>query len=452
MKKILSLLFIFTILVIQTFLPREVLSQSLPLAAKNRVPPYTGVGSLALPSKQTHKGPEVYTKDVPDTALLEYYRTQFLQKESREWIERALERGKPFLNHIAQEIARQGVPLELMYLPVIESAFVPYARSRANAVGLWQFIASSSTPYGIRINEWIDERRDFWKATSAAIKKLMYNHHILEDWYLALAAYNCGLGRMTRTIRETEIYNFWKLAEKGLLPRETIRYVPKYLAILELCMYPGRNGLTISWETGVEWTRVPLKGIVDLRYLAREAAVDYSLLRMGNAELLYHITPPEDTSYFLKVPQKEADKIVKTLEKDNVQLMKVYIHTIQSGDTLSHLAHHFGISVAMIQQYNPGLRPRTLELGRKLVIPHIKDVGPYLRTVKSTPPPASVMGQGKFYTVQKGDTLWHISKKFGSSPDYIASANNISLSDPIRAGQVLLIPHELTKERLKSGL
>lgn len=132
--------------------------------------------------------------------------------------------------------------------------------------------------------------------------------------------------------------------------------------------------------------------------------------------------------------------------------MKVYIHTIQTGDTLSHLAQHFGVSVGMIQQYNPELRPRALQLGMKLVIPNIKDVGPYRRLVKNSPPPKPPIAQGKRYTVQEGDTLWHISQKFGSSPDYIASANNISLSDTIRPGQVLLIPHELTKERLKSGL
>ncbi len=458
MKNFYTLVFILSFLLIQSLqsiFPNPTSSGPLPAASATRVPPFSDQGilkTLALPSRQYHKGPEVYSQNIPSNGFVEYYKTQFLQKESRDWIQRALDRGKPYLNYIAEEALRQDVPLELMYLPVIESAFVPYARSWADAVGLWQFIASSSTPYGIRINEWLDERRDFWKATSGAMEKLKYNYRILEDWYLALGAYNCGLGRMSRTMRDSGIGDFWTLSENRLLPRETIGYVPKFLAILELCMYPGRNGLEISWERGTNWTKVPLKGIVDLRYLAKEAGTDYSLLKMGNAELRYHITPPDGTSYFLKVPQKEADKIVKTLENENVQLMKVHIHTIKSGDTLSHLAQHFGVSVGMIQQYNPGLRPRALQLGMKLVIPNIKDVGPYRRVVKQSPPPPPPTAQGKLYTVQEGDTLWLISKKFESSPDYIASANNISLSDIILPGQVLLIPRELAKERLKSGL
>jgi membrane-bound lytic murein transglycosylase D len=341
------------------------------------------------------------------------------------------------LGHISERLDHYGAPRELLFLPVIESEFRSYATSTSGAKGMWQFMRNSIYP-DMRIDRWTDDRKDFWKATDSAIKKLLYNYDKLGDWLLALAAYNCGLGKMQRTIAAAGTRDFWALAEGGHLPAETVRYVPKFLAASALCSYPGRHGLPVSWEPPVEWIRVPVEKPVDIRILADRSGVPLEVLQNGNTELNYPVTPPDRPTYFLKVPAVYADVITRTLEDPEIRLMRFYVYTVEEGDTLYALSRHYGVSVDMILRYNLGVRPTRLQIGTHLVIPAFEEVSPYegSRTVEI----AGGSGHSRGYTVRRGDSLWSISRKFGISLEELAESNGLDVGGIIREGATLRVP------------
>jgi len=400
--------------------------------------------SESLPPLQGHRGPELYSISVGSHRQLSRYLAQFSTPEGKRWLQAALTRGKPYIAHIARRIEWYGLPEELLFLPIIESEYKPYAVSRSGAGGLWQFMGNSISPFDIRITSWIDERRDFWKATEGALLKLQENHRALGgDWLLALAAYNCGLGRVKRAMAASGCSDFWSLAEGGHLPKETLNYVPKFLAIASICSYPGRNGLPVSWETQEEWERIRVVKPVDIRLLADAADVPLDILKAGNAELIYWITPPDDRRYFLKVPRSYSDSIERVLSSDAFTPLKFAIHAIKQGDTLYDLARHYGVSVSMIQSYNPGINPSALRIGARIVIPMIKDTAPYQGKAASASTAAAAIDLRPFtepYVVAPGDTWWAISRRYGTTPDALAAANGLTASDILHAGRVILVP------------
>ncbi len=326
-----------------------------------------------------------------------------------------------------------------MYLPAIESGFKPWAVSRSGASGLWQFMMNSISPYDIDVNEWQDDRRDFWKATEAALSKLQYNYSKLGDWFLAIAAYNCGLGRVQRAVAASGSTDYIELYEQGLIPKETRNYVPKFLAFIHIATHRGRYGFyTEKDEASLSgyWKRIELKQAVDLDMLAKESGVPLSVLEQGNAELRYGITPPAGSGYYLKVPYEFTDNIVNVLENDDEKLLRFYIHVIQSGDTFYALSKHFGIPVSMIQSYNPGANPQTLRSGQNIIIPVINDTGPYRIESGETESWAQTVP----YTVISGDTLWSIAMKHDTSAETLAANNGIPADGIIKAGTVIQVP------------
>ncbi|MFW5769066.1 MAG: LysM peptidoglycan-binding domain-containing protein [Spirochaetota bacterium] len=418
---------------------------AIPLAPRNgQTPPFSASPSPSaaakgpLESLQGPAGPMYYSLSFEEHPLVKRYLDAYIERENLDWIEKALERGRPYLGHISERLVHYGAPRELRFLPVIESEFRDYATSPSGAKGMWQFMQNSIYP-DMRIDRWTDDRKDFWKATDSAIKKLLYNYEKLGDWFLALAAYNCGLGKMQRSIAAAGFSDYWALAEGGYLPSETVRYVPKFLAAAALCSYPGRHGLPVSWENYPEWTRIPVEKPVDIRILADRAGVPLELLKRGNAELNYPVTPPDSSPYFLKVPSDYADVITKTLGDPEIRLMRFHVYTVREGDTLYALSRHYGVSVDMIRRYNLGVRPALLQIGTHLVIPAFEEVpsfaGQHTAALAESP-----SGYSDRYTVRKGDTLWSISRRFGVSLEELARANSLDLSGIIREGTILKIP------------
>jgi membrane-bound lytic murein transglycosylase D len=270
----------------------------------------------------------------------------------------------------------------------------------------------------------------------------MYNYSVLDDWLLALAAYNCGLGKVTRTIEKTGIHDFWTLAEKGYLPYETAHYIPKFLAIAGICSYPGRYGFSIPWDEAFLWERIALDQAVDLRILSRETGIPYDVLVEGNLELRYRVSPPGDHNYFLKVPAVYSDVVRETLEQEDHKLMKFHIYEICSGDTLYDLSLHYGITVEMIKEYNSGINPRALRIGQRVLVPLLKDIAPYQGKKRKETGRVTASGRPftETYTVQKGDTLWGIARKHGISPEELADRNLLTLDTVIHGGLVLKVP------------
>jgi len=422
--------------------PMQAELQSLLTPDKNRTNSY-------LTPEQGHMGLQVYTFPVTATGQINFYHQKYTEGNGREWLARVLQRGDLYRDYIIRRLEEYQVPRELLFLPVIESAYSGNAVSRSGAVGLWQFMLNSIAPYDITIDKWVDDRRDFWKATEASIKKLIYNHSVLDDWLLALAAYNCGLGKITRTIEKTGIRDFWTLAEKGHLPYETAHYIPKFLAIAGICSYPGRYGFALQWEEPFLWEKIALDQAVDLRILAREAGIPYEVLVQGNLELRYRVSPPGDHNYFLKVPAVFSDVVRETLERKDHKLMKFHIYEICSGDTLYDLSLHYGISVDMIKEYNSGINPRALRIGQRILVPLLKDIAAYQgkKQAGSGRTASSGLPFTGTYTVQQGDTLWAIARRHGISPEELADKNLLTLDTVIHGGLVLKVPGNETSVR-----
>jgi membrane-bound lytic murein transglycosylase D len=367
--------------------------------------------------------------------LVKKYIEQYTTPAGKKWLETVMRRGEPYLPFIRTMIAERGLPPELAYLPVIESGYLPTAVSKSGAVGLWQFMRNSVAPFGIRINDWTDERRDFWKATDGALRKLKENHGQLGDWPLALAAYNAGLGAVGRAVKVSGTRDYWALSERKALKTETIHYVPKFIAVATILSQPVKYGIDLGWPEDARWTRVPVGKTVDLGMLAEQAKVPVESLRAGNPELRYGVTPPE-TNYFLKVREEHATAVAATLARKDLQLLKYYFHVVRSGDTLSALSRHYGVSVELIERSNPGLSARYLKIGSRILVPALKDVGPYKPDRAGS---VAVVFDGQ-YLVKKGETLWSIALAFDVDPELLAEANGMELSSVLREGRVLKTP------------
>jgi membrane-bound lytic murein transglycosylase D len=390
-----------------------------------------------LPDRFMSFGGDEVFPSIPglDRELTQSYIRQYSSPGGIEWLTSIMTRGGPYLAFIRGEIARRGLPPEFIYLPVIESAYQASAKSRAGAAGLWQFMQNSMAPFDMRITDLLDERLDFWKSTIGALRKLEENYRYFNDWALALAAYNAGLGAVRRLTAQTGINDYWILAERKQFKLETIQYVPKLLAVSYILSNPRRFGMAPLWAEDPRWTKVTVGKTVDLELLAEQAGVDPAELTWANRELLHRITP-SDPHYELKVPASHAGVIAETLARKDLTLIKYYVYVIKSGDTLSALAQHYGIPVDQILSFNPGTRAQFLKIGAKLLIPAFKEIEPYK---KRPAEPSSPVFSGN-HLVKRGETLWSLALAYNVDPEVLAEANGMSLNDILREGRTLKTP------------
>jgi len=372
---------------------------------------------------------------VPDHPLVRRYRKKYTTPQGLSYLSAAMKRSLPWRQFILEEIEREGIPKSMVFLPIIESSFMPTAVSRAGATGIWQFMKNSIGGFNMRITEWMDERRDPWLSTRAAVRKLNHNYRVLGDWPLALAAYNRGLGAIRRAIKAGGRADYWYLAEKGYFPRETVHYVPKFLAIAEILSAHESWGIDLGDpESVVPTDTIQIKRAIDLAILARELGLDPAFLRSKNPSLTYGITPP-DALYNLRVPATRIEDTKRVIETSDKMLLEYYIYRIRSGDTLSALARHYGVSVDMILQHNPGLRPNPLRIGTNIVVPAIRQVSAFTGT--RDPDTLDFSGH---YIVKSGDTLWSIALAHGIQVETLAERNNITVNSILRLGATLRVP------------
>ena len=374
--------------------------------------------------------------------MYDNYFKKYSSKQEQKHLAVIWEQAEYFVPFIEAKVKEHGLPHEVIYLPFVESNFKPDAVSKSGATGLWQFMTNSIDGYNMKIDEWVDERRDFWKATEAAIKKIKYNYSVLGDWNLAIAAYNCGLGKMKRTVKEGGTSDYWKLCQKGLLSKETTHYIPKLLAISDVLKNRSKYGIKDKQLKPFQWVRIALPQPVDIRLLAKETGIPRNILDMGNSELKFYVTPPAKTGYLLKAPADKADKIKSVTANSKTKLTDFHLYTIKAGDTLSHLSQHYGISVGMIESFN-NVNPNNLKIGTKLVIPVSNpDIKPYGGTLdfSSWTPDISEENFKGEYKVQKGDTLWSIAKLFHTDVRHIAYFNHLELDTVLSIGQKLKVP------------
>jgi membrane-bound lytic murein transglycosylase D len=382
---------------------------------------------------------------------------EFFAKKDRGRFQRYLDRAMPYRSLVREIFDAHGVPGEMFYLGIVESGYLTHARSSASAVGVWQFIKETGQRYGLKVNPYVDERKDIIRSTDAAAKYLKDLHNVFNSWELALAAYNSGEGRVLRAVMRGNTRDYWELIDKGMLPDETANYVPKFLAIASIGERSKHFGYVNNHPPVVRPRILEVPGGVRLSDLAEKANVPVESLQYLNPHLIRGITPPSVDRYAVWVPKDQetalkiaAEQVVvrkpaqfapvvasqNDVVKDRAQLpglrkglalgvrelSPTKTVTVQKGDTLTSLAEQHRTTVISLKRLN-NIRGDHLSLGGRIVVPS-NYKGPAKSLVK--------------YKVKRGDSLISIADRFGTTVQTLQSINSLE-RDTVYAGEVLQI-------------
>jgi membrane-bound lytic murein transglycosylase D len=383
---------------------------------------------------------------------------ELFQGRLHDFIEQGMRRGTKYLPMIQNVFRAEGLPLDLAYVPLVESAFKPNALSRVKAKGVWQFMAGTANENGLRRDWYIDERSDPEKATVAAAKYLRTLSKIFDgDWHLALASYNGGPGRLQRAIKSTRLDSFWKLAEKPkALPRETREYVPMILAAIVIARNPAQYGFDIEPEPQTRFDKVTLPRPVDLRRVAEWTDATIDDIQALNPELRRWTTPVKDTQYSLKVPAGTGDIVLSRLgDTAAADLASLKFYTVKSGDTLALIARKLRVGKADLAEANYLSPTARVSAGQKLIVPHETTVLMAARMDRSAPATearSTVAAAGQLaqpappsnrvkttYEVKRGDTLASIALLFKTTVASLRTWNPRLSANQLLAGQRLTV-------------
>lgn len=347
-------------------------------------------------------------------------------------------RSGRYRDHIVAALKEAGLPEELSWLPLIESGYKVKAFSKARALGLWQFIPSTGYKFGLKRDMYIDERMDPEKATKAAIAYLKELHNIFGDWTTVLAGYNCGEGRVLRVIRYQNINyldNFWDLYER--LPRETARYVPRFLATLHIIGNMEKYGIDkVEVDPPFDYETVTVSRQMHLKDAAGVIGVDVAALKDLNPELRYGVLPPDP--YDLNLPPGTGETLLAKIDEipQSTAPQRAFVHhRVRPGEALSTIAERYGTSVRSITVANNIRHPNFIRAGQKLKIPQ-KGMRIYPVAAASDSEPGR---RPTRHVVKSGDSLWIIANRYRTTVKEIQDANNLRGTN-LRIGQVLNIP------------
>lgn len=303
---------------------------------------------------------------------MNHYRTT-----GREQFMRWLVRSQSHRDLVIPLLQKDGLPKELFFLAMIESGFSNTAYSRARASGTWQFMQATARSYGLTINHWVDERRDPIKSTMAASRYLKDLYEQFHDWYLAIAAYNAGPGKIRRAVRLSQSRDYWALAQTPYLSQETKEYVPKMLAAIIIASNPQAHGFSVvrNEEDATPKNTVDVKQPARLSEVASRLGLPSAVLKRWNPELVRDIIPPPSRAknnrpYPLRLPEQLVDKF-KEIEDSltKLEIKDVLMHKVTHGETISSLARKYRVEIKQILSVNPDLKPSRLKIGREIAIP-----------------------------------------------------------------------------------
>jgi len=380
--------------------------------------------------------------DIPQNKRVIAQRNWYAKHSS--YLKRVAKRAEPFLHYIVTELEKNNMPIEIALLPVVESAFDPFAYSHGRASGMWQFVPGTGERFGMKQNWWYDGRRDVIASTQGAINYLKYLHKYFDgDWLLALAAYNSGEGRVGRAVKKNKGLNkptdFWSLS----LPKETQAYVPKLLALADLIKRPQDFNLTLYPIDNISvLSKVDIKSQLDLAKAAQLAGLSLGELQRLNPGFNRWATDP-DGPHQLLLPSQTVEKFQQGLAKlSKSDRLAWQRYKIKNGDNLGAIAKKFNTSVNLVQEVN-NIKGNQIRAGKHLLIPvAAKSLDSYVfsqqqRIVKKQHSLRS--GQKITHVVKSGDNLWDIGRKYKVSSKNIAKWNGFAPRDTLKLGQKLVI-------------
>jgi membrane-bound lytic murein transglycosylase D len=366
------------------------------------------------------------------------------QTVERDFFVSSYQRSALYRPIILRELKKAGLPEELAWLPLVESGFKISALSSARALGLWQFIPSTGYKYGLNRDDWVDERMDIEKSTRAAIDYLTELHTMFGDWLTVLAAYNCGEGRVMRTIASQHINyldRFWDLYRR--LPYETARYVPRFLATILVIRDPQKYGIDLGTPKadGLSYEIVEVNRSMRLQDIAQRLETPEETLNILNAELRHKITP--DRPYILKVPTTMSERLIDVIaeipeaEKPRASYPSkrvVIRHKVRAGESLATIASKYNISVTTLAAYNHLSKKHQLVAGQRLNVPIQTTKAPSTTSKAQVKTAENVI----HHKVQKGDTLASLARKYDTTITGLKKSNLLD-NDTLKIGQTLRI-------------
>jgi len=391
------------------------------------------------------------TYDIPivvNDAVLKVLAT--FQGQLHDIIARGLTRSGRYVPMIHRIFREEGIPTDLAQVALIESSFLPRARSNRAAHGIWQFMPRTGRQYGLTSNGVVDERSDPEKATRAAAKHLAYLHELFHDWFLALAAYNAGEGKILRAQERTGLNDFWQLAASGLLRQQTQNYVPAVIAAVLISKNPEHYGFEVDYEAPLEYETIELNRPVRLADLARSPSLDLESLQALNPELKTGVTPRQPEGYTLKVPAGLTEPArLAFAAAPTAKLPGPRRHTVRKGESLASIARRYGVSKARLAESNGLLATARVSRGEVLIVPArepVRTASKKTRPSISKPAPAAAAA-ARSYKVKGGDTLSGIARRTGTTVDSLMAANDLDSPEKIKPGDKLKIPPAGTAKR-----
>jgi membrane-bound lytic murein transglycosylase D len=404
--------------------------------------------------------PEIslYLDDAENKELTLYFKYYTHNSKGRKHFQLWLNRSAKYMPYVRKVLKDRGLPGDLAYLPFVESGFNPKVKSRAGAAGLWQFMPYTGKKFGLERGWWVDERLDPFKATHAAADYLSFLYEEFGDWYLALAAYNAGEGRVARALKSTGCEDFFDLATKRryvrrygrkihYLPRETRHYVPKYLAVLKIVRNLESLGFTKpDWSDANMVAEVQVPPKTDLKAMAKSLDMDWQDFRDLNPAFWEPASHPEKSST-IYVPTAKSQLAANYTSGDVKQYTAYYTYyRVRPGDSWYKIGRNCGIPYGILKAYN-NRSSNILRPGESIKIP---GRGEAKKTAANMGSPRTkqvtdsktrdLAKQRSNYTVRSGDSLWTVAKRHGMSVPTLAQANGLSSKARLRIGQKLYIP------------
>lgn len=387
---------------------------------------------------------------------------EYFTGRGRKYYHRYLSRSTKYQPMMKEKLRAAGMPEDLVYLSMIESGYNPHAYSSAAAAGLWQFITSTGKMYDLRVDFWVDERRDPEASTDAALRLLKDLHDRYDgDWYLAWAAYNAGPGRIDRALRTYGKIDFWTMVQKKSFRPETDNYVPKLLAAAIIGKHPERYGFTdVEYQAPDAVETVEVGPSIGLEVLAKCAGVSQEEFQRLNPHLRRWALPPEPAQHRVYVPAGTGTTFLARLEQVPPEERLTFVHhTVKKGETLSTIANRYDLSLAEVQSANRISNPNRIYPGMNLVIPRPGTTPPEALTASvggSSKPAASSSGSTSrsggssggssgskaptlSHTVRKGETLSTIASRYGVKASDLQRWNGISNANHVVVGQRLKV-------------